>query len=132
MTRARTGLAAVVVALGLLAGCAQLPTSGPVRHEDVSASAGSPQAPYFNPPGPATDASPASIVASMHASSVSESSRPPRWPLASARATFWRVMLRPGASGLPPWSSSTPPWPPWVRIATCEAVGRPARSVQAR
>ncbi|GAB3998914.1 LpqB family beta-propeller domain-containing protein [Nocardioides marmoraquaticus] len=59
MSRALVALAAV---LGLLAGCAQLPVSGPVRHEEVADAAGSEQAPYFSPPGPATDGSPSSIV----------------------------------------------------------------------
>lgn len=61
-SRVRSGLVAAVLALGLVTGCAQLPVAGPVRHEEVADAAGAEQAPYFDPPGPATDASPAAIV----------------------------------------------------------------------
>lgn len=54
--------AAVLVVLALCAGCASLPESGPVRREAAAAGGEAPSAPYFNPPGPAEDGSPAAIA----------------------------------------------------------------------
>ncbi len=59
MRRLAALLAALVVAV---TGCAQLPTSGPVRHETSAALDEPLDAPYFDPPGPAEDGSPSAIV----------------------------------------------------------------------
>lgn len=45
-----------------LAGCATLPDSGPIQREAVDAPDPAMDAPYFNPPGPAEDGTPAAIV----------------------------------------------------------------------
>ncbi|KQT89362.1 hypothetical protein ASG49_16425 [Marmoricola sp. Leaf446] len=55
-------LAALLVVLALAAGCASLPESGPVRREAATGDDEVPSAPYFNPPGPAEDGSPAAIA----------------------------------------------------------------------
>ncbi len=56
----RLALAAVVLVTG--AGCATLPESGGVHREAIDPPGVQPDAPYFNPPGPAKDGTPAAIV----------------------------------------------------------------------
>jgi hypothetical protein len=59
----RLGLAVLVLLAGsALAGCATLPESGPVHRESSDRPDQPQDAPYFNPPGPAKDGSPAAIV----------------------------------------------------------------------
>ncbi|SDS27341.1 Sporulation and spore germination [Nocardioides scoriae] len=63
MTRRGPVLLTVLVAvLLLLAGCSTLPESGPVRRQAADRPDQRLDAPYFNPPGPAEDGSPAAIV----------------------------------------------------------------------
>ena len=63
-----TRLLAVVTALfsmtcvAVLSGCASLPESGPVHRQAADQPDRPQDAPYFNPPGPAKDGSPAAIV----------------------------------------------------------------------
>ena len=60
---ARLWVLPVLVSLGaLLAGCTTLPESGPVHRQGAEQADAEPDAPYFNPPGPAEDGSPAAIV----------------------------------------------------------------------
>ncbi|ROR91535.1 LpqB family beta-propeller domain-containing protein [Nocardioides aurantiacus] len=58
----RRPVVALLLALALCAGCASLPESGPVRREAAAGADEAPSAPYFNPPGPAEDGSPAAIA----------------------------------------------------------------------
>ncbi len=51
-----------VLALVVAAGCSTLPVSGPVHRQAADKPGRQPDAPYFNPPGPAKDGSPAAIV----------------------------------------------------------------------
>lgn len=61
--RVRVGLAVLMLLTGsALAGCATLPESGPVHRESADRPDRPQDAPYFNPPGPAKDGSPAAIV----------------------------------------------------------------------
>ncbi|WP_030484962.1 LpqB family beta-propeller domain-containing protein [Nocardioides aequoreus] len=63
MRRPAAALLALLTVLAVvLSGCAQLPTSGPVRHESAAAPDEPLDAPYFDPPGPAEDGSPSAIV----------------------------------------------------------------------
>jgi hypothetical protein len=62
---ARRPLAVVLVALltfSVLSACATLPESGPVHRQAADQPDRPQDAPYFNPPGPAKDGSPAAIV----------------------------------------------------------------------
>lgn len=59
--RLRRGVTGLLLA-ALCAGCASLPESGPVRREEAATAGEAPSAPYFNPPGPAEDGSPAAIA----------------------------------------------------------------------
>lgn len=61
----RTGWTKVLVALLValpLVGCSLVPDSGPVHRRATSVDTTSPEAPYFDPPGPVTGAGPAEIV----------------------------------------------------------------------
>ncbi|MCW2808048.1 MAG: hypothetical protein JWQ93_2003 [Marmoricola sp.] len=59
----RTALVALLLLVAsALAGCTTLPESGPVHRQAVDPSEQPLDAPYFNPPGPAKDGSPAAIV----------------------------------------------------------------------
>ena len=62
--RRRRVRALLLTVLGALVatGCATLPVSGPVHRQAIEAPGLQPDAPYFNPPGPAKDGSPAAIV----------------------------------------------------------------------
>lgn len=63
--RRPTALVAALLALltvSALAGCTSLPESGPVQRQAVKAPDPAVDAPYFNPPGPAEDGTPAAIV----------------------------------------------------------------------
>lgn len=61
--RVRVGLAVLMLlTVSALAGCATLPESGPVHRESADRPDRPQDAPYFNPPGPAKDGSPAAIV----------------------------------------------------------------------
>lgn len=59
--RIRTTLMALLMVVAL-AGCSNLPESGSVHREAADRSDRAQDAPYFNPPGPAEDGSPAAIV----------------------------------------------------------------------
>jgi len=54
--------ASALLALGLVSACTTLPESGPVHRQAADQPARPQDAPYFNPPGPAEDGSPAAIV----------------------------------------------------------------------
>ncbi len=64
MTRFLSVLAALISTTGLVAAsaCATLPESGPVHRQAADQPDRPQDAPYFNPPGPAEDGSPAAIV----------------------------------------------------------------------
>lgn len=62
-TRLRALLCVLLVLAGsTAAGCASLPDSGPVHVREEDRTDQPQDAPYFNPPGPATDGSPSAIV----------------------------------------------------------------------
>jgi hypothetical protein len=62
-SRPRTALVALLLLVAsALAGCTTLPESGPVHRQAADPSERPLDAPYFNPPGPAKDGSPAAIV----------------------------------------------------------------------
>lgn len=62
MTRRLRGVLTAILLLVGTVGCASLPVSGAVHREAADQPGKQSDAPYFNPPGPAKDGSPAAIV----------------------------------------------------------------------
>jgi hypothetical protein len=58
----RAGAALAVLVALVCGGCASLPVSGPIYREAVEKPGREPDAPYFTPPGPARNGTPAAIV----------------------------------------------------------------------